>query len=307
MGEYTAAVRYIQWCIANFGTDDITLAIYCIRMATTYKELGEYEDALAYMRKSAPFFFQKGKSGPVAGYYLNCFYYSLGLIYLGRKEYYIAIYIFQKLLEQWKDVTKEVRLITKDIASEEGWEWLSTWEGNSDELAKAYNNLGFVYMSLKQYHAAYHYLSKGVELQLKCLPQKYYHLAVSFINLGRLNQYLMDYHNALKYFTKAVDILKVSRRPNHASTMDIYTRIGEVYELQCDYPMALESYQNAFNHATEISEIIKQLVNIVRMYNKMKQHKQAIEVSERAAQLCREHSLSITLIFAKKDNVMLYK
>lgn len=150
MGEYTAAVRYIQWCIANFGTDDITLAIYCIRMATTYKELEEYEDALAYMRKSAPFFFQKGKSGPAAGYYLNCFYYSLGLIYLGRKEYYIEIYIFQKLLEQWKDVAKEVRLITKDIVSEEGWEWLSTCEGNSDELAKAYNNLGFAYMSLKQ-------------------------------------------------------------------------------------------------------------------------------------------------------------
>ncbi|UJR12369.1 hypothetical protein I4U23_016546 [Adineta vaga] len=285
-GEYSAALHYGQWSITKFENDVEQLMDYFETISLIYKELGQHDNALACIQKSSRLIFAKG-FGESLLYKMDLarFYYNLGLVYLGNN----------------------LRVILKDLCSQKDYKWINTWLGDEIKLTNVYNSLGFAYLSLKQYRAARYYLSKTLEIQLKFLPKKHYHIAITYLNIGYLQKSTMNYSKALECYIETIEILKVSRDAKHFTVFKTYQSIAEVYEIIGEYSMALENYQNAFNHATEISKMIRQMMNISRIYHKMKQHDQAITMSGRAALLCREYSLPMNILFSKKYNIMLLK
>ena len=307
MGEYTTAIRYLKWLLTKADKNDQTINQCNASLALNYKALDQYDSALACIQNSSRAIFETEFEHSFIQSGLGNFYYTLGLVYLGEGDYSLAIYTFHMFLEEMRTIANKLRAILKEhVAYQEGWEWMDTWQGNQDILGKVYNNLGSAYSALKQYRAAYRYFSKALQIQEKWLPKQHYHLAVSYINLGRLHKDLSNNEEALRYFTKSLEIYKISRQVKHFSIRNAYLEIGQVYEMKRDYTLALQNYENVLNHAVEMPEVIEQLMNIARIYHKLKQHQQAISVSEKAARLCREHSLPMTHLFANKDNVMIW-
>ncbi|CAM4844768.1 unnamed protein product [Rotaria magnacalcarata] len=307
MGEYRLALRFCQWFIAQSGNTEEELAECYQTMALIYKELQQYSDALACLKNATLNYFELLEIDPIIinRFRLASIYYTLSLIYLGKNSYHTSIFNSHLVLEQNKALAKEVFQLLQDNGPSKDLEYVREWQGNQDQLGRLYNNLATAYGSLNQYRAAYHYQSKGLDMQRKCLPQMHYHIGISFSNFGYLCKSMRDYQNALKYYEQAIEIFKFSRQETHFSISRTYDYIGEVYEINHDYPRALENYQNALKYEPNLSKTVTKLMNIARIYNKMNKYQQAISLSETAARLCIQHSLPMADIFSKAKNIML--
>jgi type IV pilus biogenesis/stability protein PilW len=136
----------------------------------------------------------------------------------------------------------------------------------SPKYYDAYNYLGVVYLEMKEYDLA------KENLLIAANAPKYRTPENAFVNLGWLEVRQERYDAAQRYVEKG---LKENGRFS-----PLLNLMGVIYENKKEYLKALEWYQLALSTLTE--EDVSYLVNIGRVYIKLKQKAKALDILERA-------------------------
>lgn len=136
----------------------------------------------------------------------------------------------------------------------------------SPKYYDAYNYLGVVYLEMKEYDLA------KENLLIAANAAKYRTPENAFVNLGWLEIRQGRYEAARRYVEKGLSMSE--RFPPLMNLM------GVIFENQKKYAKAIQWYERALSALTE--EDVSYLINIGRVYLKLKQKDKAMDILERA-------------------------
>lgn len=120
---------------------------------------------------------------------------------------------------------------------------------NFEDLAMNYNNLGLVYLDMKNYSMAGNYLnlSLGIIDSLSLRSRK---VAIN-ISFGRLNQVREKYESAIDYFLKTMESDLSLHSDKTELLRDANKGLSECYDLVGNHKQALTHYKN-FQHFNQL-------------------------------------------------------
>lgn len=130
----------------------------------------------------------------------------------------------------------------------------------------AYNSLGIIYIEKKEYELAKDSLLIAANSDEYRTPEN------AYLNLANLEMRRDKYENAIRYVEKG--LIK------NKSFAPLYNLKGLIFEYQKNYRDAIYNFKKALSFFEE--EDISYLVNIGRVYAKMKEKNKALDVLEKA-------------------------
>lgn len=135
-------------------------------------------------------------------------------------------------------------------------------------IAKCYNNIGLVYMDMKDYNQATDYFQKALSIADSIYGRKNSFNATILYNLGNLYAHKKDYNSALITFDNALAVLLPL---NHANSSDksiaedisnCYLCKGEIcYRLHNDYQLFVKNYKKAIEFSPWNKDIYEEMIN----------------------------------------------
>ncbi|MBN2776112.1 MAG: sensor histidine kinase [Bacteroidales bacterium] len=215
---------------ANKHSDELYLGKSYINTGTSYRNLGDFINAIEYYHKGLKIFEKRGDD------VINSQIYSiLGAVYNDISRYDTALYYSKKAIE-----------IAEPI-------------GITKTLADSYSNLGNIYVNLNDLEQAEASLMQSLDLALLLNDELL--LATLYLNIGNLKLQDKDFDEYNKYITLAYEkATKLNLKENEVVALK---GLG-IYHLYT------KSYQEAENYALQALEIAQEnqyLVEECYIYN----------------------------------------
>ncbi|CAF4035659.1 unnamed protein product, partial [Rotaria magnacalcarata] len=216
-------------------------------IATVYRSMGDYSNALAYLEKTLEI---QQAYVPSDHSSLTSTYNNVAAVYQSMGKYANALSYFKKALQI------QQKFLPDDILA----------------LSNTYNNMGAVYQSMEDYQTALSCYEKILETREKILPPNHPDLAATYNNTALVHQSMGNYSIARGYYDKTLKIqekslpfdhplvattyhnmgmsLRIQEKSLSSSHPDLattYNNMGMVYHAACDHPAALVYLEKALN------------------------------------------------------------
>ncbi|WP_461637484.1 ATP-binding protein [Labilibaculum euxinus] len=154
-------------------------------------------------------------------------------------------------------------------------------------LFAAYNNIGLVYKSLKDYEKSYYYYNKSLTIAIntKSNSSLYY----CYNNIANIFSLQNNYGKALSYYKKNLDVLKVE--PNKYKLAQTYHNIGSCFLKMANYPLALEYLYQSLELKEKIGNknlLISTLNSLSHAFYAQNNYQKALEYRKKALALAIE-------------------
>lgn len=108
------------------------------------------------------------------------------------------------------------------------------------QLSPILNNIGEIYLELKQFDKAKEYFEDALNIDLSIIPANAYTQAIRYHNIGMVYKERDDFFKALKNFNKSLELKQSTLPPTHPSIAISSRSIGDIYRAQRNFPAALE-------------------------------------------------------------------
>jgi tetratricopeptide (TPR) repeat protein len=123
----------------------------------------------------------------------------------------------------------------------------STPKEDEKELARIYNQIGYIKSKQSDHSNAKAFYQKAVEIQEKMRPETYLDLATTYCNIGLLFTNMEDSSQARVFHQKALVIREKLLDKNHPDLATTYNNIGLVCDQLQDYSAALSFYEKTLH------------------------------------------------------------
>jgi len=218
LGQYDEALRYLQEVlqIAEQMQDNSEISIIYNALGELYRQMQEGEKAKQAFLQAAKYG-EKGQDGSL----LPRPYINLGNIYVEELDITLALDYFERA----KNIAERIK--------------------NDFLLSIALSSVGRAHLERHDFKNAVKYLRQS----LKMITSDTYNRCVIYVNLGIAYGQLKDDSLAIGYFKRAIPMLE---KINHkVGIVEMFIRIGEVYESKRNYDMAMQYASLAQGNITE--------------------------------------------------------
>lgn len=120
---------------------------------------------------------------------------------------------------------------------------LKILSGEHINVAKTYNNIGFIWNGKGKYDKALEYYEKSLVINLKNLSEEHPDVANSYNNIGYTWHNKCNYDKALKYYEQSLAIYLKTLGFEHPSVAISYNNIGGIWESKENYDKALKYFE----------------------------------------------------------------
>ncbi|MBN4065874.1 tetratricopeptide repeat protein [Candidatus Amoebophilus asiaticus] len=177
-------------------------------------------------------------------------YNLLGLIYMDKGSYDLALNFFNKAL-----------IIARKL-----------YKKASPAIAITYHNIGIVYYQKNDYFRALEYYRKALNMKRSVMDPYHTDIADSYVTIANVYKYLEKLNESLSLHKKALSIYSKKFGTNHPSIATCYTNIGGIHYRMRDFDKAREYCTKAIeikcnymgNNHPDIGELY---VNLGNIYN----------------------------------------
>ncbi|CAF1278807.1 unnamed protein product [Adineta steineri] len=282
--------------VAN--TDNVIGVIY------THK--CDYENALKYLLRAMKYY---EEYLPTIDHPLMATNYNnIGLVYYYIKEYkqsfdycLKAFNIREKILPKnhpnFGDSCNNLGLIYQKLHEyKQAYDFfqrsLSIYENNPDKQTKipaCYNNIGFLYIDEKNYDEAIEYHLKALNYYNNNESSKYQNeINHTLDNLGTAYDLKNDTKQALNYYKQALESIK----HDHNQYAKIALKIGNIYQKNGEYDLALDYYLKAINknNITSQDTLSNLFMAIGIVYHQQKNYASALDYYKRTLSILKKLS-----------------
>mgnify|MGYP001048328494 FL=1 len=268
--DYMAALFFHQQALEIYrqihkgkNHPDITKSLN--NVGIVYKELGQYEDALTYLKQALEMVqvLYSGNHSEAANFLNN-----IGMVYYESNQPQEALRYFQQAFEMGK----------------------ALYVGNHVNIARFLNNLGIAYRGLGQYEDALTYLKQALEM-VQALYSGNHSEAANFLNnIGMVYYESKQPQEALRYFQQAFEMGKALYVGNHVNIARFLNNLGIAYRGLGQYEDALTYLKQALrmrqvlytgNHTT----IADSLNDIGLVYYETRQPQEALQYFQQALKM----------------------
>jgi signal transduction histidine kinase len=187
----------------------------------TYKNQGDYSEALDYYSRALNIWEEMGDRRNIAGCHIN-----FGTVYALLGNYTEALNHYNASL-----------IVCKELGFKKG-------------IAYNYDNMGIIYKNQGQYAKALDNYSDAIKI-FEALGDKY-EQSGSYNNLAIVYEIQGNYTEALKNALTSLSIAEETGNRRGASAA--YSEIGNIYNKQNDYTEALKNYSASLTIAEEIGD-----------------------------------------------------
>ncbi len=239
---------------------DIGVSLYHIGLTKLY--LSDYEDAVSYILKSLKIW---DLLNDVANKW-NCNE-LIGNIYIKMGNYNTALYYHR--------IALDIRQKCLEPALQSGNKVAPVYMLG---IAYSYNNIGEVYLNLKQYDSAYYYALKSLKIKKTCSVASKDDLANSLLNLGNIYCALNKPDSAFLLINKALKLFKETH--NRSSYAEALYGLGKLNGKLNNFSLSKNNYLEALKIAKEVgvqSDVIEGYKNLSELYLKKKDYKHAYQ------------------------------
>ena len=301
LAQYEKALEYYQQALAineNIKNDSKKILSFC-NIAKVYKDIGDYDAALAYCEKASTLSMVDSVS--LESNANARLYNILGIVYDVIGEYKIALDYHQMALsiriknqdqylseisESYNNIATTYANLGNHLKSLEFYQKaIAMLEDSQKEdnlyIATLYNNIGVIYYNLSDLSFSLEHFQKALKIRMKILGSHHPDIATTYNSIAFIFLTQENYIEALNYFQKAFDIRSKVFGLNHPRVATLYNNIGGVYERQKDYVKALEYFQQALYIKQTIlghshPDIATSYNNIGGIYDALKNYEQAL-------------------------------
>jgi signal transduction histidine kinase/TPR repeat protein len=170
--------------------------------------------------------------------------------------------------------------------------------GDTRGKAKAYNNIGLVYIRMGNFREALASFGTSLELNKRLgnkldIADCYNNIGLTFYELGQFDQSLINYLEALRIYEES---------GNKGGMSTAYNNIGLIYIDLENYDKALEYLPKALELSRELGEHLSMadgLYNIGLVYNSLKKYTKALNYFKRALAIYRQTKSAGGIAFAQ--------
>ena len=308
--KYNSAITEYKTAITYFAELDSTFYIAFLYnyIATSFKELIEYDSALLYFQLSTQLTDTIKNPSLQAANYNN-----LALVFdqMDQQDkalinYFKALTIFRRLnkFKQAAVTLNNIGILNLDIGNIEKAivyfeEAISNSKKSEDvyNLCLCYNNIGTAYKNLSDYNKAKYYLMEAYRLSERAGFMEF--VAQSSANLGVLYEHILDYDSALLFYNKSLNICEEigiihGEIINDINVGNIYMNMGQYEDAEKSLLMAIDLsethninsfltdiYRSLFE-SYQLSGNYKKSVDYFRLYDALKD---SLDIIERTRQL----------------------
>ncbi len=196
------------------------------RFGDGYRKVGDLPNAFKYYDKTF-----KLAEETKDTFHISETYKDLGYLYFSQGEYEAALKNFEDGLELGKLVPD-----------------------NDREIGKAYNNMGVVHKTMKNYEPALDYLMKSLEIRLS--QEDWRSVCGSYTNIGGIYEAMDSMDNAIKYYHKSLNLrLEVADTSNLTHS---YRKLARISMKEGKMDSAVYYSEKA----TEFAEITKDAIDL---------------------------------------------
>jgi tetratricopeptide (TPR) repeat protein len=287
------------------GADKLTALLWS-RLASIYRDKGDYDRAIEFFEKAIAIEEEKiGKDHPDTA----ISYDNLASVYSFKGDYDRAIELYERALKikeaklgrdhsDTATTYNNLILVYKDKgdygrAIEFGKKALKIIDKlgkDSPDAAPTYNNLALVYHDKGDYDRAIEFYKKAIKIAEEGLGKDHPDTATAYANLASVYRTKGDYDRAIEFGEKALRIREERLGKDHPLTAQSYNDLGGVYKDKGDYVRAIEFYQKALRIKGEklgkgdaYTAIIYN--NLAGVYKDIRDYDKAIEFYEKALKI----------------------
>ncbi len=222
-GEHEEALRVLLTSLemtrTAFGDDHLNCATPCGNIGLALMNMGQYENALAYFRKTLNI--QQLSTEPSETTDMAKTVMSIGAACFQLDKYNDAMECYQ-----WS-----LNLFVNELGE------------NHSEVASNYDNLGSVFKVLNKMDDAAVSYQKAINIREELLGTMHPDTALSYNNYASLLSDQGRQADALVYFEKTLEVEKKVLGNDHYNTAITYHNIGLAYDRNKEFERALEFYQ----------------------------------------------------------------
>ena len=232
------------------------------RIGWSYDDLGDYNKALAYYKKTLEIKESKlGKDHPDTASTYN----NIAGVYYAKGDHDKALEYYEKALEisesklgkDHPDTATTYNNIAMVYKAKGDYDKAFEYYGKALEIresklgkdhpdtATTYNNIAQVYSAKGENDKALEYYGKALEISESKLGKDHPYTATTYNDIAMVYSNMGDYDNSLTYYEKAKDVYESKLGKDHPSTATTYNNIAMVHYAKGDYDKALEYYGKA--------------------------------------------------------------
>lgn len=255
MCDYDRAERYYRMLLEYIPEDHSTFGHIQVALGIIYANRGDYQRALQFQEQALKFYtsgdpayHDKNEVGKVY-VHIGAAYRDLGQLDLALKYCSMAANIQSptgSLAFTYNEIAITHRAMgdnrlaleyfLKSLDIEERVSKLSKYH---PKLATAYNNIGEIYIQLKDYENASRHLQYALDIRLKGTVSTHTDLAAIYHNLGSVYENKCELRKALEMHEKALEIDMRTLNEDHESLAGSHFGITNIHTLLNDFTNAL--------------------------------------------------------------------
>lgn len=140
---------------------------------------------------------------------------------------------------------------------------------NARNLAKAYQNISFVYLQMSDYKNALQNIEKALQIQLTEFGETHGDTAKSYYLKSQILMNLSKIEEAFECGKKALFLQKLFFNEKHIECAKSYINIGKIYLLKGDLINSKKNFENGIkilNELKEFYDLIKEYTSIGKIY-----------------------------------------
>ena len=211
----------------------------------------KYQEAMEAIYNALNIFTELNDTNSMAASYLN-----LGVIHYYHNDTVSALKSYQKAYS---------------LSQNNEWRY---------KKASALNNMGTIYLQMKEYDIADSLYREALEIRLEIGPKSI--IAGIYDNLGIIAKNKKKYVLALEYYQKAQAIHKENNDINKLS--GVHNNLGNLYLIQKNYAKAEENLTLAYSYAIQVKNYesqIQLLKNLSKLYSEKGDFQKAYKIQVR--------------------------
>ncbi len=237
-------------------TKNIDLATLCNNISSIYRNIGEFEKALEFQKKSLKIKEEilNLKHPDIATSYNN-----ISLIYQDTGE-----------LEKALEFQKKALNLKKEILGEK-----------DPNLATSYNNISLIYLDMKEFEKALEYQWKAIGLKQEVFGNKDINLAINYNNFSIIYQDIGKFKKALDFQFKALELREDLLGENdpdiavsHNNISYLYQSMGRLDDALKHQLKTLDIRENIFDHSSPL--LRKTYLDISKIYDDLGNTKESL-------------------------------
>ncbi len=170
---------------------------------------------------------------------------------------------------------------------------IKDYEKESEQHARAINDLATLYKQKAQYKDAELLYNKSLEIRKKLFGKSHPAVAVSLNNLASVYHLQGQYEIAEPLYQQAIEINRNELGENNPATANNLNNLADLYRLQRQYDKAEPLLKSAIkNHRNTFGDrhpsTATSLNNLALLYDDMKRYKESEELYDESLTICRE-------------------